>query len=239
MFDKQALEYLFNQSAAGTTMVGGRSYFMNQNGLQPVLDPTPHPIKVTTLTGIADYLKNHVDALNHPVFAHVASHDSVMLCSNVFGPWGQRMVHISASPIPIDRFSFGQYMEVEDFIVGLQSKFVMDENLNQVLIYVASISEETVQTVTDDRVAQVVTVRKGAVRKENAEVPNPVTLRAYRTFLEIDQPSCDYVLRLKTHKGNMPLCALFEGDGGAWKQKAILDIADWLKGELPELVVIA
>jgi len=80
----------------------------------------------------------------------------------------------------------------------------------------------------DDGVTQAVEAKTGIARVENVTVPNPVTLRPYRTFLDVaEQPKCLFVFRMRqADKG--PECALFEADSGLWKLEAIRQIKDWL-----------
>jgi len=69
-------------------------------------------------------------------------------------------------------------------------------------------------------------------------VPNPVTLRPYRTFSEVEQPASQFVFRMKTG-GSSPSCALFNADGGAWALEAIENIKRWLSDRLPEWDILA
>lgn len=61
-------------------------------------------------------------------------------------------------------------------------------------------------------------------------VPNPVYLKPFRTFTEITQPESAFVLRMRESGGIQ--VALFEADGGAWKNEAILAIKDYLEIQL-------
>lgn len=63
-----------------------------------------------------------------------------------------------------------------------------------------------------------------------AKAPNPVTLRPYRTFSEVEQPSSEFIFRIN-QLANM---ALFEADGGKWRLDAINNIANYLKEELAD-----
>lgn len=68
----------------------------------------------------------------------------------------------------------------------------------------------------------------------SAIVPNPVKLKPYRTFLEVDQPVSEFIFRMKQDKYDGVLCALFEADGGAWKMEATERIKKYLESELKE-----
>ena len=86
-------------------------------------------------------------------------------------------------------------------------------------------------TYGDDGVTQKATVKKGINGKEDAVVPNPVNLRPYRTFTEVEQPESEFVFRMKQSDHDV-CCALFEADGGAWKREAMKKVKEYLEFEL-------
>lgn len=81
-------------------------------------------------------------------------------------------------------------------------------------------------------ISQEVSVRTGAVLKEQQTVQPIVRLQPYRTFWEVEQPASDFLLRLD--KEGHP--ALYEADGGAWKLEAKRSIAAYLGEQLADLV---
>lgn len=56
----------------------------------------------------------------------------------------------------------------------------------------------------------------------------------FRTFIEIEQPESEFLLRAKKGYEGIEF-ALFEADGGAWKKEAIDNIAAYLKENLKEI----
>lgn len=78
--------------------------------------------------------------------------------------------------------------------------------------------------------SQKVTVKTGVASVSDAVVPNPVTLAPYRTFPEVEQPESKFIFRMKEG----PTAALFEADGGAWRNTAILGIKEYLKEALKD-----
>lgn len=95
-------------------------------------------------------------------------------------------------------------------------------NFDRSILYIATINH-----------AQKATVKTGVASKADAVVPNPVTLIPYRTFLEVQQPASDFIFRMKSANGVQ--CAIFEADGGAWKNEAMDNIKEYLKNELADL----
>ncbi|MFX4306338.1 hypothetical protein F8N00_13185 [Exiguobacterium sp. A1_3_1] len=110
-----------------------------------------------------------------------------------------------------------------------------------ILKMVGNLKEDNVRGVGDDGISQAVTMKTGVATVADVKVVNPVTLAPYRTFIEVDQPESKFVLRMQ----NGPRVALFEADGGAWKNEAIRNIEDYLMEALSEynetekLIIIA
>lgn len=84
------------------------------------------------------------------------------------------------------------------------------------------------------------TIKTGIASKGDAIVPSPVKLRPYRTFLEVEQPESEFIFRMR-NSGAGVQCALFEADGGAWRNQARKNIYNYLvdriKGE--DVLIIA
>ena len=113
--------------------------------------------------------------------------------------------------------------------------FLKDNTIDDILKVVGNVKDESVRTHIDDGHTQQVTARVGVTKVEDVYIPNPVTLQPRRTFLEIEQPASQFVLRLR--EGIQ--CALFEAGGGTWKLDAIERIRDFLKKRTSKIAIIA
>ncbi len=123
----------------------------------------------------------------------------------------------------------------------LQTQFVKDDVTDKLLKIVGNLSDETSVKTLDDGYSQQVTAKVGVVSVENVELPNPVELRPYRTFREVEQPLSKYVLRMRRNAASKDVsCALFDVGQDAWEIEAIKNIKAWLTKELgkPDLPVI-
>jgi len=194
---------------------------------------------------MSDYVAANRDELNlsnHLV--HVVSHELVVLQSRVHGPMAQRDAIVDAAFVPLfgeSSFKFGVFYPLETFNVSLQALFVPDDSVASILRVIGTVKESAVRETSDDGVTQAVSAQRGVHLRTDVEIPNPVTLRPYRTFREIEQPASRFVLRLKSGVGeSLPTAALFEADGGAWRLTAIEAISRYLRTAVPEaLAVIA
>ncbi len=171
-------------------------------------------------------------------FAHVVDHGTVNVLSGLDSIDRKREWYLHATLVN-NPFKFDTFLSAEMFIIALQAQFVQDAAIAAILRVVGNITEEAEHKILDDGVTQTVTAKAGIAKIENVSIPNPVTLRPYRTFQEIEQPASKFVFRMKKSKdGDGPTCALFEADGGAWKNDAIASIKKYLEFELPQGTVI-
>ncbi|PKL00044.1 MAG: hypothetical protein CVV56_07980 [Tenericutes bacterium HGW-Tenericutes-1] len=127
---------------------------------------------------------------------------------------------------------YDRFLESENFIIELMSKFEPTEDREKVLKLFGCIKSEQVHKSMDDGLSQTVTAKKGISTVAEMEVPNPVTLAPYRTFPELPQPTSKFVLRLQ----DGPEAALFNAGGTSWRVEAMQSIKEYLdEGINPEL----
>lgn len=113
----------------------------------------------------------------------------------------------------------------------LQTGFVETENLSEILKYIGNMSDKSVRTIGDDGISQEITIKTATQGLVDVFIPNPVDLKPYRTFTEIDPVESKFVFRLK--EGGY--CALFEADGGAWKIETMRTLYKYVIDRCKEL----
>jgi len=217
-------------------MVGGRAYATGPVVDPRKPDPEPLPLALHTLSGVVDYVRSTLRGMDSADFVavHVRSPELVHVVSPLHGEFRARTVYALSSPW-LPAHQFGDRLDAETFNVWLQSGFVATSDRDAVLRVTANIREEQVRESKDDGVAQVVVARTGIARVAEVAVPNPVRLRPYRTFHEVEQPESLFVLRLK----DGPTAALFGADGEAWRSEAVASIAEYLRDALPNVEILA
>lgn len=223
--------------------VNGRTYTSKR--IEPVYEPYIDPLRVRTLTGLVDYLKNNQDKLViSELICQIHDPRTVSVFSPLSGDFKQRDQYVVAE-VKKESFLFGRFLDGEEFNIKLQACFVdtsvtVDSELRPtdkrlILKYVGNIKEGVVKETGDDGVSQSVTIKTGIARVEEAVLPNPVVLRPYRTFNEVEQPASPFIFRAK----DGPQFALFEADNGAWESEAMKNIKEFLEREVEGLNVIA
>jgi hypothetical protein len=131
----------------------------------------------------------------------------------------------------LPQLSFGRFMPADEFNIMLQSKFLDAHDRENVIDFASHLVVEAGQDIEDDGISQITTVKAGVASRQKAKAPNPVTLAPYRTFLEVEQPASDFILRLNKNAN----LALFEADGGFWKLQAVRLVKNYLSENLKDI----
>ena len=234
--EKDAFEFLANQATVAAdksikTDGAGRIFKIGENVREFIPDNLPDTLQVSTLSSVVDFISNAVDASeseNDQLLLEVLSPSRVVL-ESVLDKYGRRKQLITAK-LSNEPFEFGRWFNREDLNIALQSQFVANEDQAVLLRFIGNYKESQEQIATDDGTTQVASVRTGAASVDNVKVPNPATLAPYRTFAEIEQPKSQFVFRM----GEGMQGALFEADGGAWKNVAIKSIKEYFADKLSE-----
>ncbi|CAI3194211.1 hypothetical protein [Clostridium neonatale] len=227
MENRDSLEYLVNLGEKKEAIIKLDQGTFSRVSLNRVTEPVASKLTVSTLTGLVDYIKTNVDKLEGKLLIQVKSPEEVTLYSPLNAD-REREKYVSAEAILPNNVVYDRFLDTERFNIMLQSAFVDDEDKSKLLKYTALITDDTVKNFGDDGISQKVTVKTGVVSVSDAVVPNPVTLAPFRTFPEVEQPESKFIFRMKEG----PSAALFEADGGAWRNKAILNIKAYLEKEL-------
>lgn len=220
-----AFNWIKNHGEFQTKQVHGRT--VSDRDLHAVKAPIASALKVHTLTALVEYIKSEFDT-NEPLLVHIKDPETVTVMSKLNGDQNRNQYIEAQAYIP--SFRFDSYYDAEDVNIKLQSVFVPNPDQALILKIVGNIKEDNVRTAGDDGISQAVTMKTGVATVADVKVVNPVTLAPHRTFVEVDQPESKFVLRMQ----NGPRVALFEADGGAWKNEAIRNIEDYLMEALSE-----
>lgn len=236
---REALQYVVGLSEANLLTINGDTYTDKQiyrvdNDLRAAA------IEMNTLTGLIDYAKAFNDEMSDQMLVQVVSPTEVKLISCLDGDRKRECLVNVAAMIP--DFSYGRYMDHESFIIALQSKFIDNNDRALLLKFAGTVKDESVAQYGDDGVTQKATIKTGITSVGEAIVPNPVHLQPFRTFVEVGQPESAFVFRMKQSEGRGIECAIFEADGGAWKNEAMRNIKQYLGfalEDLPQFTVIS
>ncbi len=218
--------------------VNGKVY--SHQELHRVYDePLAQAEYVHSLTGFVDFIDRNVDNLElvQDYIVKVEDVTTVRMVS-VLSDFKRRREIIVQAELDdnFESFPFDRFLEQEDFLIKLHSLFEKKEgdDFDYVSQMISKIKQANSADTEDDGVTQRVTLKKGVsgALSEQGTVKHIVKLSPYRTFREIKQPESQFLLRIKTNRDGSPLVALFEADGGSWRNEARLEIAKFLKDKI-------
>ena len=232
---KSLFEYVVGLSKANMVTIDG-TVFTDKPLHLPEM-PTIETLRTDNLSSIVNFIKHAWDADLHDIddtvqkIIHVEDAGKVNLYSSVCNECMDRQKFMTAEWAG-NKFPFGQCMDAEKFNILLQTCFMETDDLKVIQQVVGNLRDEAVQNYGDDGVSQSVTIRTGIATVGQVRVPSPAKLRPYRTFLEVEQPASLFILRMR--EGGQ--CALFEADGGLWRETARQNIRNYFEYELEKMV---
>jgi hypothetical protein len=226
---REGFEYLVGLGQKENVLVPTEIGLYSKDQLYRVKEVRAAALTISTLTGLVDYVKTNLDKLPEKLLIHVESHKEVALYSPLNND-RDREQYIRAEAILPNNIVYNRFSDTEDFNIMLQASFVDNEDKEKLLKYTGLIRDENVQETGDDGVSQAVVIKTGVASVGKAVVPNPVILAPYRTFPEVAQPESKFIFRMQSG----PRAAIFEADGGAWRNEAIKNIKDYLQEQLKE-----
>lgn len=225
---KEAIQYVVGLGKRETVDFEGLKYTTDR--LELIQPPIATPIEVTTLSGLVDYIKSNADKKSSDkLIIHIQSPSKVVLRSELNNQRERENYVICNALLP--RIEFDRFLSTDKFNILLQSAFVKNDDRDVLLKVAGNVKESAVKQVGDDGVTQAVTMKTGVATLQDVIVPNPVALAPFRTFNEIEQPESNFVYRMEEG----PKCAIFEADGGAWRNDAMKKIKIYLQEELKEI----
>lgn len=226
---KEAIEKLVSLGENHIHEIKGETY--TEKPLERVRHSIDRPasIEVNGLDSIVKLIQGEYEKINAKIFVQVESYRRV----TVFTTYGERFLrsylYQSISDTPDFRFGWKGH---EDAIIAIRSQFDQTEDTKYLLNLLSRITVDNNVSSSDEGVTQSVEVKKGVSLAQKEIVKPRVKLRPFRTFLEVEQPESEFLLRLNERAE----IGLFEADGGMWKLKAKSNIAAYLEDNLKELV---
>ena len=100
--------------------------------------------------------------------------------------------------------------------IELRSLCIPNEGTAYLLDLLSRMTNENSVSTNDNGVTQTVEARQGVALNALVEIKPRVMLRPFRTFLEVEQPESEFLLRVDPDEG----IGFFEADGGIWKLEA-------------------
>lgn len=186
------------------------------------------PVVFRSLKGFCEFVNDNHEILDDEFVMVAGPHEVLFLDKlddlNQRQNWAQAVWRS-------EPFKFGQYMLLEEFIVSLDTMFVPSAKIEDLKNLLGHIANENIKTHTDDGFSQSIQVKTGITTKAEVKIENPIRLRPYRTFLEVEQPEVPCLLRMRNRESSIQV-ALWAADGGQWELEAMDKIGNYLRSVL-------
>lgn len=193
---------------------------------------TPSAAHFNSLESIVKMIKTEViKARALPIIVQISGHDSVQVFTTYDEDYDRDFLYGSTADA-CHIGCIGSFTEHESAMIMLKSLFKETPDLEYVLQLLTKITEESSVSSNDNGLTQTVEAKKGISLLEKVSVKPRVSLKPYRTFLEVEQPESEFLLRV-SEGGKI---ALFEADGGMWKILAKRNIKEYFSFELSDLI---
>lgn len=225
---KEFAQYLVSLKDNKTYDIHGDTYSDRELvRVAPHID-RPARISVSSLDSIVQLVCHELDMFtNLPVFIRAEDARAVSVFTTYDYVMARDNLYRAECDVPGFRDGFREY---EAAIIELRSRFVPSPGVDYLLDLLSRISKDNGVTTSDNGVSQTVEARQGVSLKTMVAVKPRVALRPYRTFLEVEQPESEFLLRLDDN-GNV---GLFEADGGMWRQTAKASILAYFDARLSD-----
>lgn len=185
----------------------------------------PNVLSLSSLESVVKFIKKEQPIIKRRVFVHVYDYDNVRVFTTYDDVFGRDNIYNVVSDVQNNVTGWKDY---ENAIISLKSQFVQNEGTEYMLNILSRITDENSVSSEDNGITQTVEARKGISLSGKETIKSRVALMPYRTFLEVEQPKSEFIVRLR--EGGQ--IGLFEADGGMWKLEAKKNIKEFLEKEL-------
>ena len=189
----------------------------------------PDCISVSGLDSICKLIRTELEKVDTTIMVQVKSNDTVEVMTTYLSDFSRNTLYYAKADAPGIRTG---YRDREAALIELRSLFIPNEGTAYLLDLLRRMTNENSVSSTDNGVTQTVDARQGVALSAKVEVKPRVLLRPFRTFLEVEQPESEFLLRVDAEKG----IGLFEADGGIWKLEAKRNIAEYFAKAMGDLI---
>lgn len=212
-----------------TFEINGQTYTDgNLTRIHPHVD-RPECIKVSGLDGICKLIRTELAKIDTVVMVQAKAYNSVEVMTTYLPDFSRNILYRADADVPGLR---GGWRDRETALIELRSLFIPNEGTAYLLDLLSRMTDENSVSTKDNGVTQTVEARQGVALNAVVDVKPRIQLQPFRTFLEVEQPESEFLLRVDSDKG----IGFFEADGGVWKLEAKRNISGYFNSNLCDLI---
>lgn len=227
---KAFVEKIAEMAAPKTVEYEGKLYSNKELKFIDQAKNRPRSIAVNGLDSVCKLVRNEVNHVGLKVFVQVERYNIVKVFTTLDSDNERHYLYDCNADTPA--VTMGRFMAYENAVIELRSLYIPNDDTKYLLQLLSSISKESKVTSIDNGVTQKVEARSGIALSQMVEVKPRVSLKPFRTFIEVEQPESEFLLRI-----NDDGCiGMFPADGGVWKLEATRNVASYFENELKDLI---
>lgn len=211
-----------------TFVIGGENYSDRELFRIAPTEHRPDAIDVSGLDGLCKAIRKEYHRVGN-VFVQIIDPIRVKVVTEYKDNMSRDKLYTATSDVPGFR---PEWMSREEAQIKIRSLFIPNEGSSYLLELLSRMSDESAISSSDNGVTQTVEARQGISLKTNLPVKPRVVLQPFRTFLEVEQPASEFLIRVDKDRG----IGIFEADGGVWKLEAKKNIAEFFERELKDMI---
>lgn len=227
---KEAIQHIEEMAAPTIHEVDGSVYASKE--LVHVMDKKPMPrcIDLTGLDSICKMVRNEAEHVGLQIFIQVKDYKNVSVFTALDDDEDRLYLYKCIADTP--SVTVGTFMDYEKAVIELRSLYIPNDGTKYLLSLLSSISNESRVTSSDNGVTQQVEAKSGIALSSMVKVEPRVTLQPFRTFIEVEQPASEFLLRIND-RGQI---GMFMADGGVWKLEATRNVAGYFEEKLQDMI---
>lgn len=195
--------------------------------LQPLLE-------VNSINALVNLVKSEatIKYSDRKIFIEIAKYNQIIcyLDSND-GERNVRNILYEANEVDVAGAPRG-WIDYQSAMIKLKAQFQDTEDKVYLINLLSKIDVENGVHTEDNGMSQSVTVRTGIAAKGIENVKSICNLKPYRTFMEVEQPSSDFLIRINDNQE----ISFIEADGGMWKLAAKQTIKAYIENALKDYI---
>lgn len=190
----------------------------------------PRCIDLTGLDSICKMVRNEAKHIGLQIFIQVKDYKSVSVFTALDSDEDRQYLYKCNADTPA--VTTDRFLTYEKAVIELRSLYIPNEGTKYLLQLLSSISNESKVISSDNGVTQQVEAKSGIALNSMVKIEPRVTLQPFRTFIEVEQPASEFLLRIN-ERGEI---GFFPADGGVWKLEATRNVAGYFENALKDLI---
>lgn len=231
---KDAIKEISELTKKGSEIVEiDEHHYLINNGryeeITPDKKPQPNTLTFTSLDGLVKTIKSERSDILCAVNGGGTLYISVVSPTRVEAFTGldehNRRTEVYCAKQESRSWKGENWFDHEEAMIVLQSQFAPNDGTEYLLDFLSRITDENSVSSDDNGMTQSVQVKKGIALAGRENIRPIVNLKPYRTFLEVEQPESNFLIRIK----DGCRVGIIEADGGMWQFAARNSVKEYLE----------